>query len=151
VPAPELDPFWAVEVLGLMSDATIVGEEDVEGVPSVHVRGRANVLRAMTQSWRRAEETSGPMSWGEECSGEPTEPGGQTQEECRSITLDEYIARLEDSIREQDENPLSVEAWIGQDDKLLRRLDTTMVSGEQPAPGSFTFSQFNEVTVQPPE
>ena len=145
-----LDPMWTIELLGLMSDAQIVGQEDVEGVACTRIRGRANILRAMAQSWRRAEETRGPINWGEECTATATEPGGETQEECHSTTLDEYIALHEDSLREQDESPASVEVWVGRDDKLLRRLEFPLVA-DQPAGGYFALSQFNEVTVQPPK
>jgi hypothetical protein len=107
-------------------------------------------MRAMIQSWRRAEETRGPINWGEECTATATEPGGETQEECHSTTLDEYIAMHEDSVRQQDDNPPSVEVWIGRDDRLLRRFEFRTVLAEPPE-GSFTFSRFDEVTVQPPK
>ena len=148
--AAELDPFWTIELLGLTSDAQIVGQENVEGVPCTRIRGKANVMRAMIQSWRRAEETRGPINWGEECTATPTEPGSETQEECHTTTLDEYIAMHEDSVRQQDENLGSVEVWIGRDDKLMRRLEFPLVA-DQPAGGYFALSQFNEVTVQPPK
>ena len=149
VAPPEMEPFWTMELLGLMSDAEIVGQEDVEGVACTRIRGRANPMQAMVRSWRHAEGVRGPIYWGEECTTAPTAPGGQTQEDCHQTTLDEYIAGYEDSIRELDQNPLMVEAWIGRDDSLLRRLQ--FPQGEQPAEGSVTFSQFDEVTVQPPK
>ena len=145
----ELEPMWGIELLGLMSDPEIVGQEDVEGVACTRVRGKVNILRAMIQSWRRAEENWGPMNWGEECTGAPSEPGSETQEQCHHTTLDEYIAMLEDPLRQQDLSPPSVEVWIGQEDGLLRRLQ--FPQGEEPAEGSFTFSQFDEVTVEPPK
>lgn len=143
-----LDPYWTVEVLGLMSDAQIVGQENVHGVACTRIRGKANVMQAMIQSWRRAEEIRGPMYWGEECTTIDSDAGAQ--DECHSLSLDEYIATNEHSLREQDKNPPSVEVWIGRDDKLMRRLEFTTVVAEPPA-GSFTFSQFNEVTVEPPK
>lgn len=149
--APELEPMWTIELLGLISDAQIIGEEDVEGVACTRIQGRANMVRAMTQSWRRAEEERGPIYWGESCVG-IAESGGEMQEECHDTTLDEYIARYEDSLREQDENPPSVEVWLGRDDKLMRRLGFGQAApGEEPAASPFTFSRFNEVEIKPPE
>jgi hypothetical protein len=145
-----LDPMWTIELLGLMSDAQVVGQEDVDGVACIRIQGSANIMRTMIQSWRRAEEVRGPMDWGEECTATPTEPGGETEEDCHSLSLDEYIATYEDDLRKQDENPPSVEVWIGRDDNLMRRLEFRTVLAEPPA-GSFTFSQFDEVTVKAPE
>jgi len=145
-----LDPMWTIELLGLMPDAQIVGQENVDGVACTRIRGSANIMRAWIQSWRRAEEIRGPLDWGEECTATPTEPSGETEEDCHSLSLDEYIATYEDDLRKQDENPPSVEVWIGRDDKLMRRLEFRTVLAEPPA-GSFTFSQFDEVEVQPPK
>ena len=145
-----LDPMWTIDLLGLVSNPQIVGQENVDGVACTRIGGSANIMRAMTQSWRRAEEIRGPLYWGEECTGRAAEPGGETEEDCHSLSLDEYIATYEDSLLEQDENPPSVEVWIGRDDKLMRRLEFRTVLAEPPA-GSFTFSQFDEVTVQPPK
>jgi len=149
VTVPELEPFWTIELLGLMSDAEVVGHENVEGVPSTRIRGRANVVRAMIQSWRHEEEVRGPLYWGEECTAGATEPGGQTQEDCHETTLDEHIAMLEESFREQDENPLTVEVWIGRDDNLMRRLE--FPQDDQAPAGSIELSGFNEVDIQPPK
>ena len=145
-----LDPFWTIEILGLMSDAQVVGQEEVDGVSSTRIQGRANITRAMIQSWRRAEEIRGPLYWGQECTGRPAEAGAETQEECHSFTLEEYTATYEETLRDQDENPLLVEVWIGREDKLLRRLEFRTAVAEEPG-GSFTFSRFDEVTVEPPK
>ena len=151
--AGELDPFWTIELLGLMSDAQVVRQEGVDGVASTRIRGKANVMQAMVLSWRRAEEARGPLDWGEECTGRATEPGGETEEECHSVTLDEYIAMREDSVPEEYESgPLPVEVWIGVHDRRMRRFELLQgapVEGFLAA--SFTFSQFDEVTVEPPK
>jgi hypothetical protein len=145
-----LDPFWGINLLGLMSDAQIIGHEDVDGVACTRIRGNANMRRAMIESWRRAEEIRGPMYWGEECEGTPAEAGEYSQEQCHSLSLDEYIATYEDDVRKQDENPPSVEVWIGRDDSLLRRLEFPATTAGESG-GSFTFSRFEEVTVEPPK
>lgn len=147
--APELEPFWTIDLLGMMSDVQIVGQEDVEGVASTLIRGKANVLRAMIQSWRHTEEVRGPIYWGEECTANATEPGGETQEDCHDTTLDEYVAMYDESVRDQDENPGTVEVWIGLDDKLLRRLEFPLAS-DSATEGYFALSEFDEVTVEPP-
>jgi len=152
--APELEPMWTIELLGLlglMSDAQVIGEEDVEGVACTRIQGRANIIQAMIQSWQRVEEERGPIYWGEECTGTTDSDGGE-REECHDTTLDEYIAMLGDSLRAQDEAPPSVEVWIGRDDSLMRRLEFRQVlPDEQGPPGSLTFSRFNEVDINPPE
>jgi hypothetical protein len=148
--APELEPFWTVELLGVMSDAQVVGQEDIEGVACTRIQGWVNVRRAMIQSWQHAEEIRGPIYWGEECSSGATGPNGETQEECHETTLGDYIAILEESAGEQDENLASVEVWIGRDDKLMRRLEFPS-STDPEAAGYFALSQFNEVDIQPPQ
>jgi len=150
VMAPELEPFWTIELLGMMSDAQVLGQEDIEGVACTRVQGEVNIRQAMIQSWRHAEEMRGPIYWGEECSGGATEPGGETQEECHETTLGDYIAMLEESAGEQDENLGSVEVWIGRDDKLMRRLEFPSLTDPEAA-GYFALSQFNEVDIQPPK
>jgi hypothetical protein len=148
--APELEPMWTIELLGLVSDAQIIGEEDVEGVACTRIQGRANIVQAMIQSWQRIEEERGPIYWGEECTG--IDSDGGAQEECHDTTLDDYIAMLEDSLREQDENPLPVEVWLGRDDNLMRSLGFPQVlTDEEAPPRSWTFSRFNEVDIKPPE
>jgi hypothetical protein len=149
-PASELDPFWTIELLGLMSGPEVVGQERVDGVTCIRIQGEANVMRAMIQSWRRAEAVRGPMDYGEECSGQ-AEPGEETQQECHRLTLDEYISSLADSLRNQDEDPLAVEVWIGPDG-LMRRLELLEgVPDEGLVAGTVTFSRFDGVTVEPPK
>jgi hypothetical protein len=105
----------------------------------------------MIQSWQRVEEERGPIYWGEECTTTTDSDGGE-REECHDTTLDDYIAMLEDSLREQDEAPLSVEVWLGRDDNLMRRLGFPQApTAEEATPGSLTFSRFNEVDIKPPE
>jgi hypothetical protein len=143
---PELEPFWTIELLGLMSDVQIVGQGDVDGVACTRIRGRANIMQAMIQSWRRAEETRGRIDWGEECSSATREAVGETQEEeCRQTT--EYIGMAEQRL---SESPPSMDVLIERDDALLRRIEFSSLTGP-PAEGSFTFSRFNEVTITPPE
>jgi hypothetical protein len=150
--APELEPMWTIEVLGLVSDAQIVGEEDVEGVACTRIQGKTNVVRAMMQSWRRAEEERGPIYWGEECTVALAEPDGEEREECQETTLDEYIAMLQPSLQEQDQNPVTIEAWLGRDDNLVRSLEFGEVpAGQEPGALSFTFSRFDETNIKPPK
>jgi len=99
--APELEPMWTIELLGLVSDAQIIGQEDVEGVACTRIQGRANITRAMIQSWQRVEEERGPTYWGESCVG-ITASSGEMREDCHETTSDEYIARYQDSLREQE-------------------------------------------------
>jgi hypothetical protein len=149
--APELEPMWTIELLSLVSDAQIIGEEDVDGVACTRIQGRANIIRAMIQSWRRVEEERGPIYWGESCVS-ISESGGEMREDCHETTSDEYIARYEDSLREQDENPTVIEVWLGRDDKLMRRLGFRQaLPGEEAVTFPFTFSRFNEVDLKPPE
>ncbi|UCH86745.1 MAG: hypothetical protein JSU97_09580 [Dehalococcoidia bacterium] len=149
--APELEPMWTIELLGLVSDAQIIGEEDVEGVACTRIQGRANMVRAMIQSWRRVEEERGPIYWGESCV-EISDSSGEMREDCHEPTLDEYAARYEDSLREQDENPPFVEVWLGRDDKLMRRLGfRSVLPNEESAALPFKFSRFNEVSLKPPK
>ena len=142
---PELEPFWTLELLGHMADAQIVGQEDLDGVACIRIRGRANIMQAMIQSWRRAEETRGQIDWGEECSSATSEAVGETQEECRQTT--EYIDMADDR---QGESAPSMDFLIGRDDALLRRIEFSALSGP-PAEGSFTFSQFDGLRVEPPK
>jgi len=147
-----LDPFWSVELLGLMSDAQIVGQEDVDGVPCVRVGGRANPMQARIQSWRREEEERGPIYWGEDCSSTTVEPGGESDEECQIETLGDFIATIEESSAGQQNEGLGpVEVLIGQNDKLLRRVEFPVLAGVEPTFGFFTFSRFDEVTVEAPK
>jgi hypothetical protein len=141
----ELEPFWTVELLGMMSDTQVVGQEDIEGVACTHIQGRADLMQAVIQSWRNAEEARGPIYYGEQCFSATSE----TQEECHTVTLGDYIAMLEES-GEQEENPGSVEVWIGREDKLLRRLEFPNSTDPEPA-GYFALSQFNDVDIQPPQ
>jgi hypothetical protein len=146
----ELDPMWTIELLGLVSDARIVGQDHVDGVACIRLRGSADITRAIIASWRRAEEIRGPLYWGEECEGTPTEAGEYSQEQCHSLTLDEYIAEYEVDVRRQNGNPPSVEVWIGRDDSLTRRLEIQDASTGE-SQGRFTFSRFDEVTVEAPK
>jgi hypothetical protein len=149
--APELEPMWTIELLGLVSDAQIIGEEDVEAVACTRIQGRANMVRAMIQSWRRVEEERGPTYWGESCVG-ISDSSGEMREDCHETTLDEYITRYEDSLRDQDENPSSIEVWLGRDDKLMRRLEfRSVLPNEESAVLPFMFSRFNEVSLKPPK
>lgn len=149
--APELEPMWTIELLGLVSDAQIIGQEDVEGVACTRIQGRANMVRAMIQSWRRVEEERGPIYWGESCVG-ISDSSGEMREECHETTLDEYIARYEDSLREQDEDPPSMEVWVGRDDKLMHRLGFRQaLPDEEATTFPFVFSRFNEVNLKPPK
>jgi hypothetical protein len=149
--APELEPMWTIELLGLVSDAQIIGEEDVEGVACTRIQGRANMVRAMIQSWRRVEEERGPTYWGESCVS-ISDSSGEMREDCHETTLDEYIARYEDSLREQDENPQPIEVWLGRDDKLMRRLEfRSVLPNEESAVLPFMFSRFNEVNLKAPK
>jgi hypothetical protein len=143
-----LDPWWTIELLGLISDTQVVGQEKVAGVDCVRIQGNANIMGAWIQSWRRAEELRGPLDWGEECTSIDSDAG--VAEECHPTTLDEYIATYEYDLRKQDENPPRVEVWIGREDKLMRRLEFRTGLGEPPA-GYFTFSRFDEVTIEPPK
>jgi len=147
--AIELDPMWTIELLGLVSDAQVVGQEEVDSVECTHIRGKANITQAMVQSWRRAEEIRGPLYWGEECMMIDSDAG--SSEECHATTLEEHVAMAEESARVQGQTQATVEVWVGQDDRLMRRLEFPVLPGVEPTPGSFTFSEFNEVTVEPPK
>ena len=148
----QLDPLWTIELLGLVSSPQIVGQDDVEGVASTHIQGRTDLVQATVQSMRRAEETRGPLDWGEECTATPTEPGGETQEKCHQTTLDEYIAMVEESAAEEGwSGPVPVEVWVGEDDRRVRRFDLLQYAPVEVVAMSFTYSQFNEVDIQPPQ
>jgi hypothetical protein len=148
----QLDPLWTIELLGLVSSPQIVGQDDVEGVACTRIRGRTDLVQATVQSMRRAEETRGPLDWGEECTATPTEPGGETQEECHQTTLDEYIAMIEESAAEEGwSGPVPVEVWVGEDDRRVRRFDLLQYAPVEVVAMSFTFSRFNEVDIQPPK
>jgi hypothetical protein len=147
--AIELDPMWTIELLGLASDAQVVGQEEVDGVQCTHIRGKANITQAMVQSWRRAEETRGPLYWGEECMMIDSDAG--PSEECHATTLEEHVAMAEESARVQGQTQATVEVWVGQDDRLMRRLEFPVLPGVEPTFGLFTYSRFNEVTVEPPK
>ncbi len=149
--APGLEPMWTIELLGLMSDTQIIGEEDLEGVACTRVQGKANLFRAMIQSAQRAEEERGPIFWGEQC--DPViGPSGEQQQECHDTTLEEYTALYENLLREQDENPPLVEVWLGDHDKLLRRLGFRQVAADEDTiEFPYTFSHFNEVNIKAPE
>ena len=150
----ESDPVWTFELLGLVSDARVIGQEELDGVDCFRVQGEANVMQAMIQSWRHAEEIRGPLYWGQDCTGEPAEAGGETEEKCHTLTLDEYIAMRENPVpeKEYESSPLPVEVWIGVHDRRMRRfelLEGAPLEGFLAA--SFTFSRFDEVTVEPPK
>jgi hypothetical protein len=149
----QYDPLWTIDLLRLMSDGRIVGREDVGGVASIRISGEASVVEATVYSLRRAEETRGPLDWGEECTAAATEPAGETQEKCHERTLDEYIATLEESAAEENmSGPGPVEVWVGEGDRRVRRLDLLQSTAhELVVAASFTFSRFNEVTVQAPK
>jgi hypothetical protein len=149
----ELDPRWPIEVLGLMSNARVTGQDDVDGVLCTRIRGEANIMQAMIRSWRHAEEIRGPLDWGEGCTATATEPGGETEEVCHSFTLDEYIAARADSVpAEYESGPLPVEVWIGVHDRQMRRFELLQGAPlERFVAASFTFSRFDEVTVEPPK
>jgi hypothetical protein len=53
-------------------------------------------------------------------------------------------------VRRQNGNPPSVEVWIGRDDSLTRRLEIQDASTGE-SQGRFTFSRFDEVTVEAPK
>jgi len=149
----QFDPLWTIDLFRLISEARIVGREDVDGVACIRVSGRADLVQSMVKSLRRAEESRGPLNWGEECTAAATEPGGETQEDCRKTTLDEYIAMLEESAAEEGWSaPVPVEVWVGEDDRRVRRLNLTQSAPvEGFVAASFTFSRFDEVEVQPPK
>jgi len=149
-PGPGMEPSWMIELLGLMFDAQVIGQEKVDGVACARIRGRANVLRAMTQSWRRLEEIRGPIHWGDVCSETASETPGQTRAECHARTLGDIVAEYERYAPDQDKNPRFYDVWIGRNDKLLRRLEFTLMPGEGGPGDSFTFSRFNEVDIEPP-
>lgn len=146
--ASELDPFWTIELLGLVLNPQIVGQEDVDGVDCIRVRGEANLIRARVESWRHAEEIRGPLYWGDQCTSIDSATGAT--EECHSTTLDEYIAMQEDSAHVQGHSSGMVEVWIGREDKLMRKLGFPVLPGADPTFGFFVFSRFNQVTVEPP-
>jgi len=149
-PWGQLDPPWTVDLLGLLSDAQIVGKDDVDGVACTRIRGRADVVQATVRSFRRAEESRGPLDWGEECTGRATTVDGKRVEECNALTLDEYAAKIEESAVEEGlSGPFPVEVWVEEDDRRMRRVD--LLGDTEVAVTSFTFSRFDEVTVEPPK
>ncbi len=150
--APGLDPMWPVELLGLASEARIVGSADVDGVACTGVQFRANTLRAIVLSARRVEEEWGPMYLGEGCVSISAEPEGETEKECHETTLDDQISLLSESMREQDQDPPLVEVWIGREDSVMRRLRLPERQAVRPDSGTvpLRFSRFNEVEIKPP-
>jgi len=148
----QLDPLWTIELLGLVSDAQTVGQGDVGGVACTRLRGGADVVQASIRSMRRAEESRGPLDWGEECTGRATTVGGERVEECHNLTLDEYIAKIQESAAEEGfSDPVPIEIWVGEDDRRVRRFNLLQYAPVEVVAMSFTFSRFNEVTVQPPK
>ena len=148
----QLDPLWTIELLGLVLSPQIVGQDDVEGVACTHIWGRTDLVQATVQSMRRAEETRGPLDWGEECTGRATTVGGERLGECHTVTLDEYIAKIEESAAEEGwSGPVPVEVWVGEHDRRVRRFDLLQYAPVEVVAMSFTYSRFDEVTVEPPK
>lgn len=147
---PSFDPHWPIVALGLILDGEIVGEEELDGVPSIHVAGKVNQLRAIYQTLEESLRQQGVTTYGRECTASPGEP-----EECRDVPVEEFMENQADDIRREDENPAPADVWIGRDDGLLRRFATGSLPDnlEQATiiTMTFTYSRFDQVDIREPE
>lgn len=151
---------WTITALTMIQEAEIIGEESVDGLPTIHVRGQLNAIRAKVNTWRQAALDAGIETVGEECvEGESTPiPEGETltavpTPECRPVSLQEFLALAQDEIDRQERNPATTDVWIGREDNLVRRFSTSIPPDESAEGGKevvVEFSRFNSVTIEAP-
>jgi hypothetical protein len=153
---------WTVTALTMIREAKVVGQENMDALSTIHVRGRLNAAQAKVDTWRRAAQDADIDTVGEECrseevqtpltEGEPP-PTVIATPECRPVTVDEFLALGQEAVERQQRNPSSVDVWIGSDDHMLRRFSASFPpdeSGEGEKDVIVEFSRFNEVVIEPP-
>jgi hypothetical protein len=142
-PSPGFDPRWPIVALGLIAYERVAGQYEVGGVPCIGVAGSVNHLRAVYQALEEGLRQRGVTTYGQACTARPGEP-----EECRDVPIEEFMDREAEDIRRGDENLGRVLVCIGQEDRLMHRY--TAMTGTRTS-GTFTYSRFNQVGIEPPE
>ena len=147
---PSFDAHWPIVALGLIVDGQIVGEEELDGVACIHVAGKLNQLRAISQTLEESLREQGATTYGRECTATPGEP-----QECRDVPIEEFMESQAEDIGRGDENPAPVDIWVGRDDKLLHRFATGTLPENLKQTAiitmKFTYSQFDQVEISAPE
>lgn len=153
---------WTVTALTMIREAEVVGQESLDGLSAIHLRGRLNAMQAKVDTWRRAAQDAGIETVGEECGSEEVQtpltegeppPTVISTPECRPVTVEDFLALAQETIERQERNPISAEVWIGSDDHLVRRFSASFPpdeSGEGGREVVVEFSRFNDVVIEPP-
>ncbi len=153
---------WTVTALTMIREAEVVGQENMDGLSTIHLRGWLNAVQAKVDTWRRAAQHAGLETVGEECGSEDVQtpltegeppPTVIATPQCRPVTVDEFLAIGQEAVEWQERNPSSVDVWIGSDDHMLRRFSASFPpdeSGEGEKDVIVEFSRFNEVIIEPP-
>jgi hypothetical protein len=151
---------WTITALTMIQGAEIIGEENVDGLPAIHVRGQLSTAQAKINTWRQAALDAGIETVGEGCVEEEATPlaEGETPTagptpECRPISLEDFLAIAQADLDRQEGRPATADVWIGRDDNLVRRFSASIPpdeSGEGGRDVIVEFSHFDDVTIEAP-
>ena len=143
------DPGWPIVALETADDVSFSG-----GV----LRGFVNQIRAVIENTRRLGEAAGVApSYGCSSSSAETPP----QDDCRELTYDEALEGQEPGLSFLDEHPSRIEVEFDPDTHFIDRFTITIIEEDEDAgltqPNvkthtvTFTYSKYNDVTIEAPE
>lgn len=155
--SPAYDPQWPAIALELASELSL----DRKG-GEFDLRGSANLLRVVLEGQRRAAEAAGVTSFGRECTsspvlvvdGTPQYTGPTPTDTCRDTTYEDLLEQEADDLAAGDANPATIAARIDQETNLIQRFETVsppQENDDKELTIVWTYSLFNEVTVEAPE
>ena len=164
-PSASLTPGWPLVALELAGELELVGQEEIDGVALIHIRGSVNHLRAILENARRTLAAEGITSFGTECmtvettvmmneTGELVESAPDTpvenEETCRELTFEES---QEQGLNFYDDNLAVIDIWVSLDDLFLRRI-TLVAPPKQPVGFDVSYvmeySLFDQVQIEAP-
>ncbi len=156
--SPSYFPQWPIVALEMADNVS---------ASDASIRGTVNHIRAVFENSRRL---SSGRSQGEECSvGSPPvsgEDGAATtrlptstsRPDCRELSDEGELNNQEQDLSFYDDNPATIEAEIDPESHRLTRFKMTfVVPGDDGEPTgeertiTFTYSKFNDVTIEAPE
>ena len=151
--SPSYFPQWPMVALDMADDITAS-----DGV----LRGSANHIRAVFENSGQLHEASGKTpTFSRECSSASAPGGGSEEQNCRNLTLAEELEIQEPDTSFYDEHPARIEIEFDPETHLIGRFSVTIIEenedadiGEhvvEPRTFTFTYSNFNAVTIEAQE
>ena len=161
--SPSYFPQWPIVALEV-ADGVSVSEGS-------SIRGTINHIRAVFENSRRLVEAAGiTPTYGQECGAastpvelttppdDPSTLESSSAQNCRDLTYEESLASQEPGLSFYDDNPASIEATTDPKTHFLTVFKMTFaIRGDNGEPTdeyrtlTFTYSNYNGVTIEAPE